>query len=219
MNRVKSLSKSGNTRKDQAVASLPQTNKDVSSASSLPVANDMDDVFEQQQEAKAVDMGRRVVEKESLSYNPTVDYDKQPSSFTSSYSFNGQEESVLASGAVDRERFESNSSYGGSTSQKIYSSYSQNSVDTEEKVQKVSPPRRKGSREEKSEKLGNWLKKDGIGSDPSANSRQQNTGSYNANNTGLRQHEPDPPSDGNINAILEVTICSILCYFCLFGLF
>ncbi|KAF2289170.1 hypothetical protein GH714_029216 [Hevea brasiliensis] len=195
--RVKSLSKSGNPRKDQPVNSLPPTNKDVSSASSLPA--DVDDVFEQQ-EVKAVDTGRKVVEKETFSYNPTTDFDKQPSSFTSSYPLSGREESG-SSGSVDREKIEISNSYCGSTSQKVQSPCSQNSVDTEEKMQKVSPPRRKGPREEKSEKLGNWLKKDNNGSDlPSTNSRQLNTGNYN---TGLRQHEPDPPSDGNIDAILE----------------
>jgi kinesin family protein 2/24 len=203
MNRVKSLSKSGNARKDQAVSSLPPTNKDASSTSSLPVSVDVDDVYEQQ-EVRVPDMGRRVVEKETPSYNPTVDYDKQPSSFPSGFSLNEREENGLSSGIADRERFESNSSYGGLASQKVNSSYTQHSADTEEKVPKVSPPRRKISREEKSEKFGNWLKKDGSGSDlPTAIPKPQNTGNYSASNTGSRQYKPDPPV-GNINAILEV---------------
>ncbi|KAF2313886.1 hypothetical protein GH714_018593 [Hevea brasiliensis] len=201
--RVKSLSKSGNPRKDQNANSLPPTNKDVSSASSLPIFSDVDDVYEQQQELKAVDTGRRVVEKETFSYNPTTDFDKHSPSFTSSYPLNGLDESG-SSGLVDKEWIEINNSYGGSTSQKVHLSYFQNSVDTEEKMQKVSPPPRKGSREEKLENLGNWLKKDNGGSDlPSTNSRHQSTGNYTANNTGSRHYDPDPPSDGNINAILE----------------
>ncbi|KAL3583040.1 hypothetical protein D5086_017372 [Populus alba] len=200
--RVKSLSKSGNAKKDQAVSSLPPTNKDASSTSSLPVSADVDGVYEQQ-EVKVPDMGRRVVEKETQSFNPTVDYDKQPSSFTSGFSYNGREESGLTSGLADRERYESNSSFGGLTGQKVHSLYTQHSVDTEEKAPKVSPTRRKGSREEKSEKSGNWLKKDGSGPDlPTGNSKQQNTGNFSASNTGPRQYEPYPP-DGNINAILE----------------
>ncbi|CAK7333209.1 unnamed protein product [Dovyalis caffra] len=200
--RVKSLSKSGNAKKDQAVSSLPPTNKDASSTSPPLVTVDVDDVYEQQ-EVKVPDMGRRVIEKETSSYNPNVDYDKQ-SSFASGFPLNGREESGLASGLADRERFESSSSFGGLTSQKVHSSYTQHSVDTEEKVLKVSLPSRKGSREEKSEKLGNWMKKDGSGSDlPTANSKPQNTGNYSASNTGSRQYEPDPPPDGNINAILE----------------
>lgn len=200
--RVKSLSKSGNARKDQAVNSLPPINKDVSS--SLPVSVETEDVFEQRQEVKVADTGRRVLEKENFSYNPTVDYSKQPSSFSSSYGLNGREEKVVASGSMDRERYEIKNSYGDSTIHKTYSSYSQNSVDTEEKVQKVSPPRRKVSREEKSEKLGNWLRKDASGSDVSTTStKQQNVGNYNTNNVGSRQYESEPPPDGNINAILE----------------
>lgn len=148
-------------------------------------------------------MGRRVAEKE-ISYNPTVDYEKQPSNCMPSYSDNGRDKSGLSSGSADRERLEKNSSYSGPTSQKVYPSSSQNSVDTEEKVQKVSPPRRKAHREEKSEKSLNWSRKDGSGSDTSTtNSRSQNTGNLNANNAGSRQYEPDPPSNGNINAILE----------------
>ncbi|KAG5236048.1 kinesin motor family protein [Salix suchowensis] len=199
--RVKSLSKSGNARKDQAASSLLPTNKDASSTSSLPVSVDVDDVY-QQQEVKV--MGRRVVEKETSSYNPTtVDYNKQPSSFPSGFSLNEREENGLSSGMADRERFEGSSSFGSLASQKVNSSYTQHSADTEEKVPKVSPPRRKISREEKSEKNGNWLKKDGSGSDPpTTNSKQQNTGNYSASNTGSRQYEPDSPV-GNINAILE----------------
>ncbi|XP_052310945.1 kinesin-like protein KIN-13A isoform X3 [Populus trichocarpa] len=201
--RVRSLSKSGNAKKDQAVSSLPPTKKDASSTSSLPVSADVDGVYEQQ-EVKVPDMGRRVVEKETPSFNHTVDYDKQPSSFTSGFSYNGREESGLTSGLADRERYESNSSFGGLTSQKVHSLYTQHSVDTEEKAPKVSPTRRKGSREEKSEKSGNWLKKDGSGPDlPTGNSKQQNTGYFSASNTGPRQYEPCPPPDGNINAILE----------------
>ncbi|EEF45542.1 kinesin-like protein KIN-13A [Ricinus communis] len=200
--RVKSLSKSGNPRKDQTVNSLPPTTRDASSASSLPVSSDVDEVYEQE-EAKAVDTSRRAVEKETFSYKPTTDYDKQPPTYSSSYPLNGREERG-SSGTAERERLEINNSYGGSTSQKVYSSHPQNSAETEEKVQKVSPPRRKGVREEKSEKVGNWLKKESSGSDiPSTNSRQQNTGNYTTNNTMLRQYESDPPPDGNINAILE----------------
>ncbi|KAJ4834073.1 Kinesin-like protein KIN-13A [Turnera subulata] len=225
--RVKSLSKTGNPRKDQGVSSVQVAGKDVSSASSLPVSADVDEVFDVQKEAKPVEMGRRVVEKE-ISHNPTVDYEKQTSNFTSSYSVNERNESGVPSMSADRERSEKSTSYSGSTSQKPYSLYSQNSVDPEEKVQKVSPPRRKGSREEKSEKSGNWSRKDSGGSDiptvnstsiptinstalptinstviPTLNSRPQNAANFNANSAGLRQYEPDPPLDGNINAILE----------------
>ncbi|KAH9683472.1 kinesin-like protein KIN-13A [Citrus sinensis] len=132
--RVKSLSKSGNTKKDQGQNSLIPINKDTSSASSIPVSADVEDVYEPQQDVKVVDTGRRVTEKETLSYIPTVDYDKQQSSFSSGFS--GREESGVASGSMDRERFEINNAYGGSTSQKMRPSYSQNSLDTEEKVQK-----------------------------------------------------------------------------------
>ncbi|MBA0650303.1 hypothetical protein Goklo_017733 [Gossypium klotzschianum] len=199
--RVKSLSKSGNPKKEQAVNSFQPSNKDASSASSLLPTAVVEDIYERQPEVKVVDTGRRVAEKDVY----TTDIDKQPSTFSSGYPFNGREESGKASGPTDRERFEVNSNYGGSSSQRVYSSNSQNSADTEEKVPKVSPPRRKATREEKLEKSRNWAKKDGGGSDSSAsNSRQVNAVNNNETNAiGYRQYDPEPPTDENINAILE----------------
>ncbi|KAK8498331.1 hypothetical protein V6N12_073501 [Hibiscus sabdariffa] len=200
--RVKSLSKSGNPKKDQAVNSLPPSNKDASSASSLLATAEVEDVYEQQQEVKVVDTGRRIVEKDVYA----ADFDKQPSTFSSSYPLNVREESAKASGPTDRESFEVNSNYGGSTGHRVYSSNSQNSADTEEKVPKVSPPRRKATREEKPEKMRNMAKKDG-GSDLSAsNSRQMNAvNNYETNNVGYRQYDPEPPADDTEEKVPKVS--------------
>lgn len=201
---------------------LPPTNKDVSSSLSTLVSAGVDDIHEQRQEVKITDTGRRAVEKESfsyiheqrqevkptdtgrrsvdkesISYIPTPDFDKHPANFSSSNPITIREEKGMASSSIDRERFEMNNSYGDSYSQKM-SYQSQNSVDAEEKVQKVSPPRRKLNKDEKSEKLGNWLKKGST-----TGSKQQNTGHFNTSNVGSRHSEPEVP-DGNINAILEV---------------
>ncbi|PSR85118.1 Kinesin-like protein [Actinidia chinensis var. chinensis] len=201
--RVKSLSKSGNAKKDQVTSSVPPTNKDSISASSFPVSADVEDVYEQHQELKAIETGRKFVDKENLSYNPS-ESNKQPSSFPSNYAFNGREDVGVTSGTIERQRVDKQN-FGGSTSQLYSSSYPQNSVDTEERVQKVSPPRRKAQRDEKSEKLGNWLKTDGSGSDFSTTSyKQQSMSNFTSNNVGSRQHEPEqPPTDGNIKEILE----------------
>ncbi|KAG9443784.1 hypothetical protein H6P81_015124 [Aristolochia fimbriata] len=195
--RVKSLSKSGNTKKDQAsVASI----KESSSSSSLSVPVEMEDVFDPN-EVRTVDAGRRVVENFSQNYD--VDCERNAPGFSSQYMYNGREESVLTTGPIERERVDAKSS----TNNKSYSS-AQNSVDTfeEEKVRKVSPPRRKAYREERVEKPSNWPKKD-MGSDSSFSYRQQQqTYDYNSNNVASRQYEPEPPApvhDGEINAILE----------------
>ncbi|KHG21097.1 Kinesin-like protein KIF2C [Gossypium arboreum] len=195
--RVKSLSKSGNPKKEQAVNSFQPSNKDASSASSLLPTAVVEDIYERQLEVKVVDTGRRVAEKDVY----TTDFDKQPSTFSSGYPFNGREESGKASGPTDRERFEVNSNYGGSSSQRVYSSNSQNSADTEEKVPKVSPPRRKATREEKLEKTRNWAKKDGGGSDSYAsNSRQVNAVNNNETNTiGHRQYDPEEKQEKTRN--------------------
>ncbi|XP_020226348.1 kinesin-like protein KIN-13A [Cajanus cajan] len=199
--RVKSLSKSGNPRKDQAPNLVPPANKEVSSTSSLPASVGAEDFNGQRQEVKTMDMGRKAIEKESLLYSSTVDVDKQRSSFSSSYPLNGREEKSFASAPMDRERFEVKNSYADSTSQKM-NSYSLN--DADEKVQRVSPPRRKGTKEEKSERPVNWAKRDVNGSDHfTTSSKQQSTGNYNTVTTGSGQSETESSSDVNISAILE----------------
>ncbi|KAL6989952.1 Kinesin-like protein KIN-13A [Sarracenia purpurea var. burkii] len=198
--RVKSLSKTGNAKKDQIASSLAPATKESVSALSFPISVDPVDSYESQ-EVKVVGTVKRVVEKDNLSYNP-AESNKQ---LSSNYPFNGCEDGGVTFGAIERERVDKQN-LGGSTSQNVYSSsFLQNSVDTEERVQKVSPPRRKAHRDEKSEKLGNWLKNDGTGSDISATSyKQQNMSNFTGNNFGSRQFEPEPPTaDGNINEILE----------------
>lgn len=215
--RVKSLSKSSNTKKDQVASSLPPSTKESISASSFPVPADVEDDYEQYQEVKVVDTGRRVAEKEYESNKQT----------SSNYAFNIREDGAVTSGPAERERVD-RPNFGFSTSQKTQtgpaerervdkpnfgfstgqktqtSSYLQNSIDTEEKVQKVSPPRRK-AKDERNEKLGNWLKNDSAAPDPSTTSyKQQNMSNFASNSLGSRQYEPEPPNpDGNMNEILE----------------
>ncbi|XP_043720343.1 kinesin-like protein KIN-13A [Telopea speciosissima] len=202
--RVKSLSKSGNAKKDQGAGSLLPTSKESSSASSLAVAVEPEDVYSQTQEMKMVDMGKRIPEKENYSHNSGADFERQSSCLPSNYPSSGREEPRVVSGSLEKERTNIRSAFGGSNSQKPYSS-AQNSNDmVEEKVQKVSPPRRKVNREEKSEKQGNWTKKDSGGPDLSTSYKPQHTYDSNLNNIGSRQYEPEPSrQDGDINAILE----------------
>ncbi|KAK4755662.1 hypothetical protein SAY87_009419 [Trapa incisa] len=202
--RVKSLSKSGNPRKDQT-----GSNKDSSLVSVLPTYAETDPSPDVAEEVKAVDnSNRRAVEKENTFYSSTPESNNKASApLSSSYSSNGWLESIVtACGSMDRERFNGKSSYGGSTSQRVNNiSYSQKSADIEEKVQKVSPPRRKGPRDEKPEKLGNSVKKDGSdGSDlPTSTIHQKDAGNYNNHSSaGTRQYEPEL-TDRDFNEILE----------------
>ncbi|KAF5176355.1 Kinesin-like protein kin-13a [Thalictrum thalictroides] len=214
--RVKSLSKSGNTKKDQAPGPLPSTIRESSSAPSFPFS---DDIPDSTQEAKVADMGKRVSEKDNFSSNYNVDYEKhqpslssnysfngreQPSGLSSSYPFNGREEGGGTYASVERERVESRIAYGGSTSNKQYSA-SQNSNDTQEgeRVKKVSPPRRKIPKEEKPERQANLSRKDDFGSALPTISYKQQISDSNPSNVGSKQHDAEPPHDGDINAILE----------------
>ncbi|KAK4767322.1 hypothetical protein SAY86_015072 [Trapa natans] len=199
--RVKSLSKGGNARKDQT-----GSNKDSSSMSVLPTS-EMDPVPDLVEEMKAVDIGsRRAVEKENISFNSAPEYDKPLPTLSSSYPSNGRVESVgTASGSMDRERFQARSSHVGSTSQRMKNSYSQKSACIEDKVENVSQPPKKGLREEKSEKPGNWMKKNSASSDISSSGfQQQNPGNYYSHpgSAGSRQYESEL-SDGDFNEILE----------------
>ncbi|CAA2983189.1 kinesin KIN-13A [Olea europaea subsp. europaea] len=229
--RVKSLSKNGNPKKDQA-SSSPSIIKESSSAPSPSFGADTEDVYEKGQESKAVDTNRRDLRKET--YNVSTDYDKPPSSFSSNTAFNAHEETGVTSSALEKERFDVRSSVI-STGQKTYSTlYSQNSADTEEKVQKVSPPRRKVYRDEKlgigskrdaansdlptttsykqqitnnsnAASIGSFpgLKRDGASSDLQTTShKQQISNNPNAVSSGSKQSELEPP-DESINEILE----------------
>ncbi|CAK8563699.1 unnamed protein product [Lathyrus sativus] len=195
--RVKSLSKSGNSRKDQAPNPVPQSNKEVFSTLSLPDSAGAEDFYDQRQQVRTVDTGRKVIEKEPSLYSSAADVDKQPSSFSSSFLFNGREEKGLPSVSMDRNRLE----VKNVTSQKM-NPYSQN--DADEKVLKVSPPRRKGTKEEKPERSSNWSKRDTNGSDHFiTSSKQQSTGSFNTVTTGSRQPETESSPDVNNSAVLE----------------
>ncbi|KAI3855185.1 hypothetical protein MKW92_036365 [Papaver armeniacum] len=230
--RVKSLSKSGNSKKDQAAGSAALTNRESSSVPSLPLPSEVD--YEPNQDVKVAGTGRRVVERESSSYSAIPEYGKQPSSDPTnnpfngreqpsslpstylyngreqpsslpSYPFNGREDGGVASSFLERERTNMKNTYGGPSGQRLYSpaQNSNNSLE-EEKVQKVSPPRRKVYKEEKSERQGNLSRKDVSGLDSSSTgNKQQNASDSNSNSAGSRQRDSENPRDGDINAILE----------------
>ncbi|KAL5097988.1 hypothetical protein RYX36_002315 [Vicia faba] len=196
--RVKSLSKSGNPRKDPIPNCAPQTNKDVSSTSTLP-ASDRTEDFSNQCLEKPMDLGRKPFEMENTMYSSAAIADKQIPSISSNYLSNGREEKGITSASM--ERFEKKNSYNDSSSPKM-NSYSQN--DSDEKVQKVSSPRRKGSKDERSERPTNLMKRDINGSDPSTTcSKQQTTGNHNTVTTGSRLYVAESTPDGNIDAVLE----------------
>ncbi|WOH12995.1 hypothetical protein DCAR_0832504 [Daucus carota subsp. sativus] len=194
--RVKSLSKSGNPKKDQGATPVSLLNKE---NTSIPqVSTGGEDVYDQEQEVKAVDTSRRVAEKNYQ--KPIADIDKQSTTFPSHQSFKSREESGVVSSFVDKERADLKNTSVGSTSHKLYSaSSSHNAVDTEEKVQKVSPPRRKTFRDDKPDKL---LRKDGTGFDQS-NTPYQQKNTTHTNNITHEQLETEAPLNGNNNEILE----------------
>ncbi|KAG5632966.1 hypothetical protein H5410_004683, partial [Solanum commersonii] len=202
--RVKSLSKSGNTKKDQNAGRILPMMKEPSSAPTLVASTEAEDDSEQPQESKVSEVSRRM-ERESTSYNPSSERN-QTSSFASTHTFTGWEESGTNSAGLERDKFEMKNSYRVPAGQKMYPTPNmQSSADTEDKVQKVSPPRRRVSRGEKPEKPGNGSRIDVSSADSLSTSyKQQSTNSSNIKSIGTRQNELNsPPRDDNINEILE----------------
>lgn len=167
--RVKSLSKSGNSKKDQGGSS--QTTKE-----SAPSLSDNEDT-------KVSDTGKRGgQQRDNISYISTSDFDRQalpPSS--SNYTFSTRDDSWQPPSSLDKEKF-----------------------DTEEMVQKVSPPRRRSYREQKKDSGGvdeksGWLKRDSDVMKQQQGSGMSSIPSYMAS----KQSESEQPHDESINEILE----------------
>ncbi|XP_009630321.1 kinesin-like protein KIN-13A isoform X1 [Nicotiana tabacum] len=204
--RVKSLSKGGNTKKDQSASIIPPIIKEPPLATTFAASVEAENAYEQPRESRVSEASRRVMEKESTSYNSTNDFDKQTSRFSSNHTFNGQEEGGSNFGGTDGDRFEVKNSYGVPAGQRMISASNlQSSTDTEDKVQKVSPPRRKVYRDEKPEKPGKWSRKDVLSSDSFSTSYKQQSASIpNIKSNGSGQNEPSsPPCDENINELLQ----------------
>ncbi|KAL3348028.1 hypothetical protein AABB24_021589 [Solanum stoloniferum] len=140
------------------------------------------------------------MERESTCYNPSSDRN-QTFSFASTHNFTGWEESGTNSACLERDKFEVKNNYRFPAGQKMYPTPNmQSSADTEDKVQKVSPTRRKVSRDEKPEKPerpGNGSRIDVSSADSLSTSyKQQSTNSSNIKSIGTRQNELNsPPCD------------------------
>jgi len=159
------------------------------------------------QEKRPVDTYRKGTE--NLISNASVEPDRNSFSMIPSYSNRGREENGAASGN-DRERYDLKSSQTAYTSK---AQLVQNSANTqeEEKVTKVSPPRRKAYREDKSDRQSNYMKKDNGPETGRAGykmqqakqlQQQQRPASASASS---RQSEKESSCDDvEIDAILEV---------------
>lgn len=196
--RVKSLSKGGNMKKEQAINSVPPIVKEPLTAESLPVFADAEDTYQKLQEPRGDANRKKVVEINSVYKLPT-EPDKSVPNYPPNYISNGQEES-LTTGGSEKEKVEKKVS-SNDTPQKMSSiSYATNSADAAaENVQNVSPPW------QKPEKQVNRQKKEGPSSDISTTSYRLQMGSNsNLRSDGYKIIETGAatPSDG-INETLE----------------
>lgn len=153
--RVKSLSKGGNIKKEQ-VTMQPVTSGKESTYNSYPLSGESEEMMEQTQE-RPIDGSRKG--NDIFTSNSSMEAERNSFSTIPSYPHRGKEESSSRSGLSDRERGDLKPSQAGITS-KMQSL--QDSVNAQEdvKVTKVSPPRRKANRDEKSERQSNYVKKE-----------------------------------------------------------
>ncbi|XP_003565746.3 kinesin-like protein KIN-13A [Brachypodium distachyon] len=200
--RVKSLSKGGNSKKEQFTGQFVSSSKE-STQTSYPLSGETEDSMDQIQENRHIDASKKGVEISS-----SVDPDRSSFGMVPSYPHRGKEETSSSSGLNDRVDSKSNPTGYGSKAQSLQNSV--NSQEEDNKVAKVSPPRRKANREEKPERQGNHVKKE---NGPEVNrtihkqqlkQQQQRPSSTSASQVSSKQSEKESSCDDmEINAILE----------------
>lgn len=151
-NRVKSLSKGGNAKKEQLTAQPVITGKEYT-YNSYPLSGEGEETMEQTQETRPVDGSRKVVD--NFTSNSSMEAERN--SYNMIPSYRGKEEIGSRSGLNDRERGDLKPTQSGFTS-KTQPLDSVNSQDI--KITKVSPPRRKANRDDKFERQSNFVKKE-----------------------------------------------------------
>lgn len=205
--RVKSLSKGGNSKKEQFTGQFVSSSKE-STNTSYPLSAEGEETMDQIQENRYIDASRKVVE---INASSSVDPDRNSFSMIPSYPHRGKEETSSTSALNDRERVDLKSNPTGYSSK---AQSLQNSVNSQEedKVTKVSPPRRKANISEKSEQQSNYVKREN-GPELSRivhkqqlkqQQQQQRPSSTSASQVSSKQSEKESSCDDmEINAILE----------------
>lgn len=205
--RVKSLSKGGNSKKEQFTGQFVSSSKE-STNTSYPLSAEGEETMDQIQENRYIDASKKVVE---INASSSVDPDRNSFSMIPSYPHRGKEETSSTSALNDRERVDLKSNPTGYSSK---AQSLQNSVNSQEedKVTKVSPPRRKANISEKSERQSNYVKREN-GPELSRivhkqqlkqQQQQQRPSSTSASQVSSKQSEKESSCDDmEINAILE----------------
>jgi len=184
----------------------PVTSGKESTYNSYPLSGESEEMMEQTQE-RPIDGSRKG--NDIFTSNSSMEAERNSFSTIPSYPHRGKEESSSRSGLSDRERGDLKPSQSGITSK---TQSLQDSVNTQEdvKVTKVSPPRRKANRDEKSERQSNFVKKESGPEISRTVLKQQQQlkqqqllrpSSTSAPQVSSRQSEKE---DMEINAILEV---------------
>ena len=183
----------------------PVTSGKESTYNSYPLSGESEEMMEQTQE-RPIDGSRKG--NDIFTSNSSMEAERNSFSTIPSYPHRGKEESSSRSGLSDRERGDLKPSQAGITSKMQSLQDSVNAQDV--KVTKVSPPRRKANRDEKSERQSNFVKKESgpeisrtvLKQQQQLKQQQlQKPSSTSAPQVSSRQSEKE---DMEINAILEV---------------
>jgi kinesin family protein 2/24 len=173
--------------------------------------------MDQIQENRHIDASRKVVE---ISASSSVDPDRNSFSMIPSYPHRGKEEASSTSALNDRERVDLKSNPTGysSKAQSVQNSVNSQEEDkvSEDKVSKVSPPRRKANIPEKTERQSNYVKRENgpeasrIVHKQQLKQQQQRLSSTSASQISSKQSERESSCDDmEINAILEVIVLAL----------
>ncbi|XP_059066863.1 kinesin-like protein KIN-13A [Cryptomeria japonica] len=208
--RVKGLSKSSNSRKDQNAMNVAVPSKD-----SVSTSTNMSPTLYQGHSREFSDNGgitsaennRRPVDSLPY-YNQVEDLDRHSSNLSSNFLFSNNQEGGFSSN-VDKDRVYMKEGVVGSGATRKSINVGQNSFDLneEDKIQKVSSTRQKVSKEEKPDKQMSWASK-GDSKPDVFNAVKKNQQLYKedhaSNNASLRLKECAPTEyDSDINAILK----------------
>ncbi|KAG8084741.1 hypothetical protein GUJ93_ZPchr0010g10051 [Zizania palustris] len=207
--RVKSLSKGGNTRKYLPTGPTIPSSRESSAAPSYPMSVETEEMANPIQEKRPVETSRKGAE--NFTSNSSVEPDRNSASMIPSYSNRPKDENG-ASGLNDRDRVDVNFSRTDYSSKPQTVQNSANAQE-EEKVTKVSPPRRKAYKDDRTERQNNCTKKD-SGPETSRTGykvqqakqlqQQQRPVSASASQTSSWQSEKERSCDDmEIDAILE----------------
>lgn len=181
-----------------------------STYNSYLLSGEAEETMDQTQETRPVDASR------NFTSNSSMELERNSFSNIPSYPNRGKEETSSRSGLNDRERGDLKPNQAGITSKTQSLQDLVNSQDV--KVTKVSPPRRKANRDDKSERQSNYVKKESGPESRTVPKQQQQLKQQQLQRPSLTSaaqvsSKQSEKEDMELNAILEVILLTRIIYY------